>query len=148
MQLEIYTATHLPPHFNTRISVQLRFAQDKFTVPLFYAASKRHCIWKRQGKNNSCTPKSLSLSRFSMPLATARVVGGEFIFRCKVLRRTVSCAGHPLPVWCSAPRHLQNILPSSHCSDKALACGTGAVWYSTCGVDFLAMRMPLLCKEA
>ena len=31
---------------------------------------------------------------------------------------------------------------------EALACGTGAVWCSTCGIDFLAMRMPLLCKEA
>ena len=60
------TATHLPTLFNTRISVQSRFAQDKFTVPLFYAASKRHCIWKRQGNCNSCTPKSLSLvSSFS-----------------------------------------------------------------------------------
>ena len=65
-------ATHLPTLFNTRISVQLRFAQD---IPLFHADSKRHCIWKRQGKNNSCTPTSLSLSRFSIPLATARVVG-------------------------------------------------------------------------
>ena len=41
-----------------------------------------------------------------------------------MLRRTVSCAGHPLPVWCSVPRHLQNILPTSHSSDKALAIGT------------------------
>ena len=82
--------------------MQLRFAEDRFTVPLFCAASKRHCIWKRQGKNNSCTPKSLSLSRFSIPLATARVVGalvssfsgvrckgtGEFIsvqLRCRQL---------------------------------------------------------------
>ena len=61
------TATHLLTLFNTRISVQLRFAEDRFTVPLFYAASKRHCIWKRQGNYNSCTPKSLSLSCFSIP---------------------------------------------------------------------------------
>ena len=61
------TATHLLTLFNTRISAQLRFAEDRFTVPLFYAASKRHCIWKRQGNNNSCTPKSLSLSCFSIP---------------------------------------------------------------------------------
>ena len=48
-------------------AASFRFARDKFTVPLFYAASKRHCIWKRQGNYNSCTPKSLSLSCFSIP---------------------------------------------------------------------------------
>ena len=66
------TATHLLTLFNTRISVQLRFAEDRFTVPLFYAASKRHCIWKRQGNCNSCTPKSLSLSCFSFPAGAVR----------------------------------------------------------------------------
>ena len=151
VQLEIYSV------FNTRISVQLRFAQDKFTVPLFYAASKRHCIWKRQGKNNSCTPKSLSLSRFSNPLATACVVGalvssfsGVSWWGCDR-----PAAVRVIPCRCGAvcPENLQNILPSSYgCGtgvedSKALACGTGAVWYSTCGVHFLAMRMPLLCKK-
>ena len=33
--------------FNPRISVQLRFAEDRFTVALFYAASKRHCILEK-----------------------------------------------------------------------------------------------------
>ena len=43
--------SHLLTLCKTRISVQLRFSRDKFTVPLFYAASKRYCRGKRQGKN-------------------------------------------------------------------------------------------------
>ena len=44
------TATHLLQ----------RFVRGKFTVPLVYAASKRYCRGKRQGKNTCYAPKSLS----------------------------------------------------------------------------------------
>ena len=87
-------------------TVQLRFAGDKITVPLFYAASKRYCIRKRQGKSNFCTPKSLSRSRFSIPVGACccRVVGalGSFSGICV---GTVSCAGHPASVvhWARTP---------------------------------------------
>ena len=62
------TATHSFTLCKTRISVLLRFARGKFTVPLFSAASKQNCIWKRRGKITFCTPKSLSRLCFSIPL--------------------------------------------------------------------------------
>ena len=63
-------------HFRLLV-VMLRFARNKFTVPLFHAASKRYC--KGKGKNTFCAPKSLSHSRlcFSIPMGACccRVVG-------------------------------------------------------------------------
>ena len=71
------TATHLLTLCKTRISVLLRFARGKFTVPLFSAASKRYFIWKRQCKNTCYAPKSLSRLCFSIPKGACccRVVG-------------------------------------------------------------------------
>ena len=71
------TATHSFTLCKTRISVLLRFARGKFTVPLFSAASKQNCIWKRRGKITFCTPKSLSRLCFSIPMRACccRVVG-------------------------------------------------------------------------
>ena len=89
------TATHLLTRYKTRISVLLRVSRDKFTVPVFYAASKRHCIWKRQCKSNSCAPKSLSRLRFFIPIGACCLPccwgTGSLLL---VLRRTVSCAAH------------------------------------------------------
>ena len=61
----------------TRISVLLRFARGKFTVPLFSAASERYCRGKGHKKNTFCAPKSLSRLRFSIPRGACccRVVG-------------------------------------------------------------------------
>ena len=71
------TATHLLTRYNTRTSALLRFVRGKFTVPLVYAASKRYCRGKRQGKNTCYAPKSLSQLCFSIPMGACccRVVG-------------------------------------------------------------------------
>ena len=71
------TATHLLTRYNTRTSALLRFVRGKFTVPLVYAASKRYCRGKKQGKNTCYAPKSLSQLCFSIPMGACccRVVG-------------------------------------------------------------------------
>ena len=58
----------------------LRFLRDKFAVPLFCAASKRNCTWKRQGKITFCAPKSLSRLCFSIPMrACCCIVVGALV---------------------------------------------------------------------